>query len=102
MPFIARYRKEATGTLDDVQLRTLDERLRYLRELEERRKAILDSIESQDKLDDALRREILSADTKARLCFFSTRAHSGVLVSPALLTRLRPIKHPSSLVAALQ
>src|SRR3712207_945339 len=67
VPFIARYRKEATGTLDDAQLRTLDERLRYLRELEERRKAILDSIESQGKLDDALRRQILSADTKARL-----------------------------------
>src|SRR4051812_14558210 len=67
VPFIARYRKEATGTLDDVQLRMLDERLRYLRELEERREAILDSIESQGKLDDALRRQILSADTKARL-----------------------------------
>src|SRR5215218_4471747 len=67
VPFIARYRKEATGTLDDAQLRTLDERLRYLRELEERRTAILDSIESQGKLDDALRRQILSADTKARL-----------------------------------
>src|SRR5215218_6089387 len=67
VPFIARYRKEATGTLDDAQLRTLDERLRYLRELEERRTAILDSIERQGKLDDALRRQILSADTKARL-----------------------------------
>src|SRR3954467_1386143 len=67
VPFIARYRKEATGTLDDAQLRTLDERLRYLRELEERRTAILASIESQGKLDDALRRQILSADTKARL-----------------------------------
>src|SRR5215213_7583695 len=67
VPFIARYRKETTGTLDDAQLRTLDERLRYLRELEERRRAILDSIESQGKLDDALRREILAADTKARL-----------------------------------
>src|SRR3954452_18788806 len=67
VPFIARYRKEATGTLDDAQLRTLDERLGYLRELEERRTAILASIESQGKLDDALRRQILSADTKARL-----------------------------------
>src|SRR3954469_13367603 len=67
VPFIARYRKEATGTLDDAQLRTLDERLRYLRELEDRRTAILASIESQGKLDDALRRQILSADTKARL-----------------------------------
>src|SRR3954465_3820552 len=67
VPFVARYRKEATGALDDAQLRTLDERLRYLRELEERRKAILDGIEGQGKLDDALRRQILAADTKARL-----------------------------------
>ena len=49
VPFIARYRKEATGTLDDAQLRTLDERLRYLRELEERRAAILASVEEQGK-----------------------------------------------------
>jgi len=47
VPFVARYRKEATGTLDDVQLRTLEERLRYLRELDERRAAILDSINQQ-------------------------------------------------------
>ncbi|HXA63051.1 MAG TPA: Tex family protein [Streptosporangiaceae bacterium] len=67
VPFIARYRKEATGTLDDTQLRNLEERLRYLRELEERRAAILESIESQGKLDDALRAQILAADSKARL-----------------------------------
>jgi uncharacterized protein len=67
VPFIARYRKEATGTLDDAQLRTLEERLRYLRDLEERRGAILESIESQGKLDDALRAQIMGADTKARL-----------------------------------
>lgn len=67
VPFIARYRKEATGQLDDVQLRHLEERLRYLRELEERRKAILESIQSQGKLDDALRKTILEADNKARL-----------------------------------
>ncbi|MGY2047117.1 Tex family protein [Methylobacterium sp. JK268] len=67
VPFIARYRKEATGTLDDAQLRTLEERLRYLRELEERRRAILDSVEGQGKLDDALRAQILAAETKARL-----------------------------------
>ncbi len=67
VPFVARYRKEATGELDDVQLRKLDERLRYLRELEERRKAILESIDSQGKLDDALRRVIMEADNKARL-----------------------------------
>src|SRR3984885_14351803 len=67
VPFIARYRKEATGTLDDAQLRTLDERLRYLRELEERRAAILASINEQGKLTDELRAHIDAADTKARL-----------------------------------
>jgi uncharacterized protein len=67
VPFIARYRKEATGTLDDAQLRTLDERLRYLRELEERRAAILASIQEQGKLTDELRAAIDAADTKARL-----------------------------------
>src|SRR5580693_65426 len=67
VPFIARYRKEVTGGLDDAQLRTLDERLRYLRELEERRAAILDSIRAQGKLDDALAERIMAADAKARL-----------------------------------
>ena len=54
VPFIARYRKEATGALDDAQLRTLEERLGYLRELEDRRKAILESVREQGKLDAAL------------------------------------------------
>ncbi|MGH8732963.1 MAG: Tex-like N-terminal domain-containing protein, partial [Burkholderiales bacterium] len=67
VPFVARYRKEATGGLDDTQLRTLDERLRYLRELEERRAAVLESIREQGKLDDALKASILAADSKARL-----------------------------------
>lgn len=67
VPFIARYRKEATGALDDAQLRTLEERLRYLRELEERRTAVLESVEAQGKLDDTLRAQILAADSKARL-----------------------------------
>jgi len=67
VPFIARYRKEATGTLDDAQLRTLEERLRYLRELDERRTAILSSIEEQGKLTDELAQQIRAADTKARL-----------------------------------
>lgn len=67
VPFIARYRKEATGGLDDTQLRTLEERLRYLRELEERREAILRSIEEQEKLTPELKTEILAADTKTRL-----------------------------------
>jgi len=67
VPFVARYRKEVTGSLDDAQLRTLDERLRYLREMEERRTAILDSIREQGKLDDALTARIMAADTKSRL-----------------------------------
>src|SRR5512135_120241 len=67
VPFIARYRKEATGGLDDVQLRTLEERLGYLRELEERRAAILDSIREQGKLTPELEAGITSADTKQRL-----------------------------------
>jgi uncharacterized protein len=67
VPFIARYRKEVTGTLDDAQLRTLEERLRYLRELEDRRKTILDSIREQGKLTDELALQINTADTKARL-----------------------------------
>jgi uncharacterized protein len=67
VPFIARYRKEVTGTLDDAQLRALEERLRYLRELEERRAAVLESIRSQGKLDDELAARIMAADTKSRL-----------------------------------
>jgi len=67
VPFIARYRKEATGGLDDTQLRLLEERLSYLRELEDRRAAILASIAEQGKLDDTLKAHILDADTKARL-----------------------------------
>src|SRR5262249_36202736 len=67
VPFIARYRKEATGALDDAQLRTLEERLRYLRELEERRTVILNSIREQGKLDDALEAAIRLADSKGRL-----------------------------------
>jgi uncharacterized protein len=67
VPFIARYRKEVTGGLDDTQLRLLEERLRYLRELEERRATILASVEEQGKLGDALKADLLAADTKARL-----------------------------------
>jgi uncharacterized protein len=67
VPFISRYRKEATGGLDDTQLRNLQERLIYLRELEERRTAILGSIEEQGKLTPALRTSIEQADTKQRL-----------------------------------
>ncbi|QDX22199.1 RNA-binding transcriptional accessory protein [Pandoraea pnomenusa] len=67
VPFIARYRKEVTGNLDDTQLRTLEERLLYLRELEERRASILASIDEQGKLTDELRTAIEAADTKQTL-----------------------------------
>src|SRR5438445_1276753 len=67
VPFVARYRKEITGALDDAQLRTLEERLNYLRELEERRIAILNSVREQGKLDASLEAAILAADSKGRL-----------------------------------
>ncbi len=67
VPFIARYRKEVTGGLDDTQLRTLDSRLSYLRELEDRRQTILKSIEEQGKLTPELAKEIQDADSKTRL-----------------------------------
>ncbi|OQX30814.1 MAG: RNA-binding transcriptional accessory protein [Candidatus Sedimenticola endophacoides] len=67
VPFIARYRKERTGGLDDVQLRALEERLGYLRELEARREVILRSIEEQGKMSDGLKRDLLEAETKTRL-----------------------------------
>lgn len=67
VPFVARYRKEATGALDDTQLRTLEKRLAYLRDLEARRATVLRSIDEQGKLDDALRRAILAAETQTAL-----------------------------------
>ncbi|MBK1617570.1 RNA-binding transcriptional accessory protein [Lamprobacter modestohalophilus] len=67
VPFIARYRKEATGGLDDIQLRHLAQRLVYLRELEERRAAVLASIDEQGKLSDELRADLEAAETKQRL-----------------------------------
>ncbi|MFK0376436.1 Tex family protein [Pandoraea sp. NPDC090278] len=67
VPFIARYRKEVTDNLDDTQLRNLEERLLYLRELEDRRGAILASIEEQGKLTDELRTAIVAAETKQTL-----------------------------------
>ena len=67
VPFISRYRKEVTGGLDDSQLRTLQERLSYLREMEERRDTILNSIREQDKLTPELEKQITEADTKTRL-----------------------------------
>ncbi|WP_116367228.1 Tex family protein [Parahaliea mediterranea] len=67
VPFIARYRKEVTGGLDDTQMRQLEDRLHYLRDMEDRRQAILNSIEEQGKLSPELKTSILAADTKNRL-----------------------------------
>ena len=67
VPFIARYRKEVTQGLDDSQLRQLEERLTYLRELVDRRDAILASIKEQEKLTPELEKAIMAADTKSRL-----------------------------------
>jgi uncharacterized protein len=67
VPFVARYRKEATGTLDDAQLRDLEERLAYLRELDERRTAIIESIRAQGKLTVRIEKSLAAADSKARL-----------------------------------
>ena len=67
VPFISRYRKEVTGGLDDTQMRMLEERLRYIRELDDRRSSILKSIEEQNKLTPDLKKSILQAETKNRL-----------------------------------
>jgi uncharacterized protein len=67
VPFIARYRKEATGSLDDGQLRTLEERLLYLRELDHRRSAVLAAIDEQGKLTDELTAALMASDTKSRV-----------------------------------
>jgi uncharacterized protein len=67
VPFIARYRKEVTGALDDSQLRTLEERLGYLRDMEDRRASVIKSIEDQGKLTDELKQALLTADTKTRI-----------------------------------
>ncbi len=67
VPFISRYRKEVTGSLDDIQLRTLEERLGYLRELEERRIAVIKTIDEQGKLTAPLKAHIMAAETKTRL-----------------------------------
>src|SRR6476659_3703480 len=66
VPFVARYRKEITGGLDDAQLRTLEERLTYLRELEERRVAILNSVREQGKLEATMEAELIATDSKGR------------------------------------
>lgn len=93
VPFIARYRKEVTGGLDDSQLRTLETRLRYLRELAERKQTVLTAIDEQGKLTDELRDLILGCDTKARLedlylPFKSTRRTKATIAREAGLEPL--------------
>ncbi|AGP31028.1 Tex family protein [Corynebacterium terpenotabidum] len=93
VPFIARYRKEVTGGLDDAQLRTLETRLTYLRELEARKATVLAAIEEQGKLTDELRDQILRCETKARLedlylPFRSTRRTKATIAREAGLEPL--------------
>ncbi|AEK37066.1 hypothetical protein CVAR_1714 [Corynebacterium variabile DSM 44702] len=93
VPFIARYRKEVTGGLDDAQLRTLETRLTYLRELEDRKATVLAAIEEQGKLTDGLRDLILGCETKARLedlylPFKSTRRTKATIAREAGLEPL--------------
>ena len=72
IPFIARYRKEKHGSLDDEQLRNLSERLEYLRNLEEKKETVLASIESQGMLTDELKEKILAAETQVLVCLLYT------------------------------
>ena len=110
VPFIARYRKEATGGLDDNQLRQLEERLIYLRELQQRRQTILDAIREQGKLDAGLERNILAAATKTALedlylPYKRKRRTKGEMAREAGLEPLAdsllqdPSQHPESLAA---
>jgi uncharacterized protein len=95
VPFIARYRKERTGGLDDVQLRHLEERLGYLRELEQRRKVILDSIRAQGKLTQELERSLLGADTKTKLedLYLPYRPKRRTKAEIAREAGLKPLAH---------
>ena len=88
VPFIARYRKEITGGLDDTQLRNLEVRLAYLREMEERRATILASIEEQGKLTDELRADIEAADS--RRAWKTCTCRTSRSAAPARRSRARP------------
>jgi uncharacterized protein len=96
VPFIARYRKEATGGLDDAQLRELDARLAYLRELEERRVAVLKAIDEQGKLTDALRQAIAAAPTKQELEDLTSRSSSSAARRGRLRARRVSNRWPTS------
>ena len=88
VPFIARYRKEVTGGLDDIQLRLLEERLRYLRELEERRAAIIASINEQNKMTPELLVEISHAEDKT--CPKTCTCRTNRNAAPKAQIALRP------------
>ena len=111
VPFIARYRKEATGGLDDIQLRLLEERLRYLRELEDRRSAIIGSIEEQGKMTPVLLDALVHAEDKTRLedlylPYKIKRRTKAQIAAEAGLTPLAdalladPMLHPEETAAA--
>jgi uncharacterized protein len=106
VPFLARYRKEATGGLDDTQLRRLEERLGYLRELEGRRETVLKAIAEQGKLESALEAEIRAAETKTRLedlyrPFMKKRRSKAQIAREAGLEplALRLLQHPDLVLA---
>ncbi len=102
VPFIARYRKEVTGGLDDTQLRTLAERLTYLREMEARRAAIADSITSQGKMTDALAASLAKAATKAELedIYLPYKPKRRTKAEIARERGLQPLPMPSGPTAA--
>ncbi|MGB0845876.1 MAG: Tex-like N-terminal domain-containing protein [Thiolinea sp.] len=89
VPFISRYRKEVTGGLDDGQLRALNERLDYLRELEERRSTILKAIDEQGKLSPALEKALQAADTKPGSKIYTCRLSKNA--APVARLRLKPV-----------
>lgn len=92
VPFIARYRKEATGGLDDTQLRNLAQRLTYLRELNDRREVILASIRDQEKLTPELERQIRSTESKlnSRICTYPTNPNAELKARLPLKPGLNP------------
>ena len=102
MPFIARYRKEATGALDDTQLRQLTTRLTYLRELDAERARIRDAIDAQGKLTPALAAQIAAAETKARLGRFEPEAPGVARLTEGLRAKFDPrgLFTPRSMAAA--
>ena len=98
VPFIARYRKEVTGGLDDTQLRQLEERLGYLRELDDRRESIIKAIDEQGKLTEGLKQSIMAAETKTRLedLYLPYKKKRQTKAQKARQAGLEPLLLPSS------